>query len=58
MFLMGGMDQSEKDQITFKSVVMISFLSFLSTSLFVDVVLFLVNVSARLHVVCILWTHM
>ena len=35
-FLRGGMDQSEKDQITFKSVIVIFFLSFLSISLFVD----------------------
>ena len=35
-FLRGGIDQSEKDQITFKSIIVIFFLSFLSISLFVD----------------------
>ena len=36
LFLWGGMDQSERDQITFKSVIVICFLSFLCISLFVD----------------------
>ena len=55
---MGEIDRSERDQITFKSVIVICFLSFLFIYLFVDnFKLFGVNVSASLHVVCILWGH-